>query len=73
MIIFFDFSPSEVLLIRDRIHDMESAKKAGCMGILFNKEKLGKYTQMKTISSLSELKDIQFNQINRKSFIWIRN
>jgi len=48
-------------------------KKAGCMGILFNKEKLGKYTQMKTISNLSELKDIQINQINRKSFMWIRN
>ena len=59
MIEFFAFSPSEVLMIGDRIHDIDSAKKAGCMGILCNKEKIGKYSEGKVISSLSELKATQ--------------
>jgi HAD superfamily hydrolase (TIGR01549 family) len=59
MIEFFALSPSEVLMIGDRIHDIDSAKKAGCMGILYNEKKIGKYSEAKVVSCLSELKTTQ--------------
>ncbi len=31
------FAPSDVIMIGDRIHDMDSAKKAGCNSILVNR------------------------------------
>ena len=52
-------TPSEVLVIGDRIHDIESAKKIGCMPILkINEiEKIPPF-QCKTINDLIELKSI---------------
>jgi HAD superfamily hydrolase (TIGR01549 family) len=52
-------TPSEVLVVGDRIHDIESAKKIGCMPILkINEiEKIPPF-QCKTINDLIELKTI---------------
>ena len=53
----FKLEPNQVVVIGDRIHDVESARKAGCVAILANKNKsVGSDT--KTISNLSELKEI---------------
>ena len=52
-------TPSEILVVGDRIHDIESAKKIGCMPILkINKiEKIPPF-QCKIINDLIELKSI---------------
>ena len=52
-------TPSEVLVVGDRIHDIESAKKIGCMPILkINEiEKIPPF-QCKIINDLIELKSI---------------
>ena len=52
-------TPSEVLVVGDRIHDIESAKKIGCIPILkINEiEKIPPF-QCKTINDLIELKTI---------------
>ena len=57
-IIRFNLSPQNVLMVGDRIHDMECAKKAECHYILSNHEKIGKYPQYQIISNLSMLKTL---------------
>jgi HAD superfamily hydrolase (TIGR01549 family) len=52
----FNLLPQETLVVGDRIHDMECAKKAECIGILSNPTKIGKFQECKVIGNLSELK-----------------
>jgi phosphoglycolate phosphatase-like HAD superfamily hydrolase len=54
-------SPDKVMVIGDRIHDIESAKEVGCSAILFNKDKLHSFEECKVISKLSELAEIDFS------------
>ncbi len=56
----FNLNPNEILVVGDRINDIESAKKAGCHCILSNSEKIGKYNDCRIISTLSELREINF-------------
>ncbi|MEX0655988.1 MAG: HAD-IA family hydrolase [Nitrosopumilaceae archaeon] len=49
--------PDEVLVIGDRIHDIVSAKKAGCRAILVNREK-SKHVDVETVEKLANLKNI---------------
>ena len=56
----FNLNPNEILVVGDRIYDIESAKKAGCHCILSNYEKIGKYNGCRIISTLSELREINF-------------
>ena len=56
----FNLNPNEILVVGDRINDIESAKKAGCHCILSNSEKIGKYNGCRIISTLSELREINF-------------
>lgn len=56
----FNLNPNEILVVGDRIYDIESAKKAGCHCILSNSEKIGKYNGCRIISTLSELREINF-------------
>ena len=52
-------TPSEILVVGDRIHDIESAKKIGCMPILkINKIEKIPPLQCKIINDLIELKSI---------------
>lgn len=51
-------SPQDTLVVGDRIHDMECAKKAGCIHILSNPSKVGKFQEYQVISSLSMLKTL---------------
>ena len=53
-----NLSPQNILMVGDRIHDMECAKKAGCQYILSNPEKIGKYPQYQIISDLAMLKTL---------------
>jgi len=48
---------NQTIVVGDRIHDAECAKKCGCIPILF-KEESTKYTESKIITSLYELKTI---------------
>lgn len=50
-------TPDEALVVGDRIHDVVSAKKAGCRAILVNREK-SKQVDVETIEKLSNLKKI---------------
>lgn len=57
-IIRLNLFPQNVLVVGDRVHDMECAKKAECHYILSSPEKVGKYPQYETISNLSMLKTL---------------
>ena len=57
-IIQLNLPTQEILVVGDRIHDMECAKKAECQHILSNPEKVGKYPQYQIISDLSMLKTL---------------
>ncbi|MFB5622936.1 MAG: HAD hydrolase-like protein, partial [Nitrosarchaeum sp.] len=51
--------PSKVLVVGDRIHDVESARKAGCTPILkINQIKKIPSFDCKLIENLNELKEI---------------
>ena len=52
-----EIAPKEMLLIGDRMHDINSAKKAQCIGILISKKTIDK-PDFKIISNLLELKNI---------------
>ena len=57
-------NPQDVLVIGDRIHDMESAKKAGCPSILVNRELESKnyqFIQVKHIANLDIEKFLKTN------------
>ena len=60
---FLSLSPQEIVVIGDRIHDINSAKQVGCSAILSNKNKLGFFKESPVISELSELKKINFLKI----------
>ena len=60
---FLSLSPQEIVVIGDRIHDINSAKQVGCSAILSNKNKLGSFKESPVISELSELKKINFLKI----------
>jgi HAD superfamily hydrolase (TIGR01549 family) len=56
---YSSLNPSEVLVIGDRIHDVESAKKAGCIPILkINEIKKHPSFDCKMIQNLIEIKKI---------------
>lgn len=55
-IIRLKFPPQKILVVGDRIHDMECAKNAQCQYILSNPEKVGKHPQYQIISNLLALK-----------------
>ena len=54
-------SPDNVMVIGDRIHDVQSAKEVGCSAILFNKDKLNSFKECRVISELVELRKINFS------------
>jgi len=54
-------SPDNVIVIGDRIHDVQSAKEVGCSAILFNKDKLNSFKECRVISELVELTKINFS------------
>ncbi len=54
-------SPDNVMVIGDRIHDVQSAKEVGCSAILFNKDKLNSFKECRVISELVELTKINFS------------
>ena len=58
---FLSLSPQEIVVIGDRIHDINSAKQVGCSAILSNKNKLDSFKESPVISELSELKKIKFS------------
>jgi len=58
---FLSLSPQEIVVIGDRIHDVNSAKQIGCSAILSNKNKLDSFKESPVISKLSELKKINFS------------
>ncbi len=58
---FLSLSPQEIVVIGDRIHDVNSAKQVGCSAILSNKNKLDSFKESPVISKLSELKKINFS------------
>ncbi len=60
---FLSLSPQEIVVIGDRIHDVNSAKQVGCSAILLNKNKLDSFKEIPVISKLSELKKINFSKI----------
>ena len=60
---FLSLSPHEVVVIGDRIHDVNSAKQVGCSAILSNKNKLDSFKESPVISELSELKKINFSKL----------
>ena len=54
-----DLNSSDVLVVGDRIHDIESAKKAGCIPVLkINQVKKTPPFNCKTIENLTELKNL---------------
>ena len=54
-----DLNSSDVLVVGDRIHDIESAKKAGCIPVLkINQVKKIPPFNCKTIENLTELKNL---------------
>ena len=59
---FSSLPPSEILVVGDRIHDIHSAKKVGCLGILSNKEKLNSFKESTVISKLVELKELDLSK-----------
>ena len=60
---FLSLSPQEIVVIGDRIHDINSAKQVGCSAILSNKNKLDSFKESPVISELSELKKINFSKL----------
>jgi len=60
---FLSLSPQEIVVIGDRIHDVNSAKQIGCSAILSNKNKLDSFKESPVISELLELKKINFSKI----------
>ena len=60
---FLSLSPQEIVVIGDRIHDVNSAKQIGCSAILSNKNKLYSFKESLVISELLELKKINFSKI----------
>ncbi len=58
---FLSLSPQEIVVIGDRIHDINSAKQVGCSAILSNKNKLDSFKESLVISKLLELKKINFS------------
>jgi len=58
-------SPQEIVVIGDRIHDINSAKQVGCSAILSNKNKLDSFNESLVISELLELKKINFSKIQK--------
>ena len=60
---FLSLSPQEIVVIGDRIHDINSAKQVGCSAILSNKNKLDSFNESLVISELLELKKINFSKI----------
>ncbi len=60
---FLSLSPQEIVVIGDRIHDVNSAKQVGCSAILSNKNKLDSFKESSVISELLELKKINFSKI----------
>ena len=59
---FLSLSPQEIVVIGDRIHDINSAKQVGCSAILSNKNKLDSFNESLVISELLELKKINFSK-----------
>lgn len=57
-ILRLNLPPQNILVVGDRIHDVECAKKAGCQHILSNPEKVGKYHECEVIGNLSALKTL---------------
>ena len=60
---FLSLSPQEIVVIGDRIHDVNSAKQIGCSAILSNKNKLNSFKESLVISQLLDLKKINFSKI----------
>ncbi len=56
----FNLSPKEVLMIGDRIHDVESAHKAGCKAVLVHENKSHPDPETMIIKKISELKNLDF-------------
>ena len=56
----FNLSPKEVLMVGDRIHDVESAHKAGCKAVLVHEHKSHSNSETLIIKKISELKNLEF-------------
>jgi len=56
----FNLSPKEVLMVGDRIHDVESAHKAGCKAVLVHENKSHPDPETMIIKKISELKNLDF-------------
>jgi len=50
-------NPEKILVVGDRIHDMECAKKAGCQHILFSTKNEGN-DNLKIIKNLADIKEV---------------
>jgi HAD superfamily hydrolase (TIGR01549 family) len=55
-----NLSPKEVLMVGDRIHDVESAHKAGCKVVLVHENKSHNNPKTMIIKKISELKNLDF-------------
>jgi HAD superfamily hydrolase (TIGR01549 family) len=55
-----NLSPKEVLMIGDRIHDVESAHKAGCKAVLVHEHKSHSNPETLILKKISELKNLEF-------------
>ncbi len=55
-----NLAPKEVLMVGDRIHDVESAHKAGCKVVLVHENKSHNNPETMIIKKISELKNLDF-------------
>jgi len=56
----FNLSPNEVIMVGDRIHDVESAQRAGCKAVLVHENKSHSNPETLIIKKISELKNLEF-------------
>jgi len=56
----FNLSPKEILMVGDRIHDVESAHRAGCKVVLVHENKSHSNPETMIIKKISELKNLEF-------------
>ena len=56
----FNLSPKEVLMVGDRIHDVESAHKVGCKVVLVHENKTHSNPETIIIKKISDLKNLDF-------------
>jgi len=56
----FNLSPNEVIMVGDRIHDVESAQRAGCKAVLVHENKSHPDPETLIIKKISELKNLDF-------------